>query len=153
MTQMTTLPISKTLRKVQQTMSLLTYLGRILMTSTLYDFGTVSSTSGTTAGGAPINNANASSFPGQAPAAPNNQDWEALFSGFDSPSDVPTKNNEENKSPVQSQSSGRPSTAGRALSDEGKHDDPIVKNLTGMGYSRTDAVNALEKYDYNLERV
>lgn len=115
-----------------------------------YDFGTVSSTSGATAGAAPTNN---TSFPGQAPAAPNNQDWEALFSSFDSPSDLPAKNNEDNKSPVQSPSSGRPSTAGRALSDEGKHDDPIVKNLTGMGYSRTDAVNALEKYDYNLERV
>ncbi|KAI1471753.1 uncharacterized protein F4812DRAFT_415311 [Daldinia caldariorum] len=118
-----------------------------------YDFGTVSSTSAATAGAGPTNNTNAPSFPGQVPAAPNNQDWEALFSGFDSPSDVPTKNNEENKSPVQSQSSGRPSTAGRALSDEGKHDDPIVKNLTGMGYSRTEAVNALEKYDYNLERA
>ncbi|KAI8957931.1 hypothetical protein F5Y11DRAFT_337850 [Daldinia sp. FL1419] len=118
-----------------------------------YDFGTVSSTSGTGNGATPTNNANNTSFSSQPPAAPNNQDWEALFSGFDSPSDVPAKNNEDNKSPVQSQSSGRPSTAGRALSDEGKHDDPIVKNLTGMGYSRTDAVNALEKYDYNLERA
>ncbi|KAI1428767.1 hypothetical protein F5Y12DRAFT_630750 [Xylaria sp. FL1777] len=42
---------------------------------------------------------------------------------------------------------------GRALTDEGKHDDPMVKNLTGMGYLRADAVSALEKYDYNLERV
>ncbi|KAI0852005.1 hypothetical protein F5Y00DRAFT_228386 [Daldinia vernicosa] len=117
-----------------------------------YDFGTVSSTSGAATGAGPSNNAN-TSFSGQAPAAPNNQDWEALFSSFDSPSDLPAKSNEDNKSPVQSQSSGRPSTAGRALSDEGKHDDPIVKNLTGMGYSRTDAVNALEKYDYNLERA
>ena len=42
---------------------------------------------------------------------------------------------------------------GRALTEAGVHDDPILKNLTGMGYTRTDAVAALEKYDYNLERV
>ncbi|KAI2467789.1 hypothetical protein F4781DRAFT_297585 [Annulohypoxylon bovei var. microspora] len=120
-----------------------------------YDFGTVSSTSGATAGAASTtNNTNANSFSAPGPVAPNNQDWEALFASLDSPSEAPAKqSSDENKSPVQSHSSGRPSTAGRALSDEGKHDDPIVKNLTGMGYSRTDAVNALEKYDYNLERV
>jgi epidermal growth factor receptor substrate 15 len=33
------------------------------------------------------------------------------------------------------------------------HDDPILKNLTSMGYPRGDALAALEKYDYNLERV
>ncbi|KAI0385465.1 hypothetical protein F5Y04DRAFT_186234 [Hypomontagnella monticulosa] len=120
-----------------------------------YDFGTVSSTSGATANAAQTtNNTNTASFSGQTTASSTNQDWEALFASLDSPSEAPAnKNGEENKSPVQSQSSGRPGTAGRALSDEGKHDDPIVKNLTGMGYSRTDAVNALEKYDYNLERV
>ncbi|KAI1388639.1 uncharacterized protein F4822DRAFT_252166 [Hypoxylon trugodes] len=119
-----------------------------------YDFGTVSSTSAATASQAPTNNnANTSSFSSQAPAPSNNQDWEALFASLDSPNDTSAKTgSDDNKSPVQSQNSGRPGTAGRALSDEGKHDDPIV-NLTGMGYSRTDAVNALEKYDYNLERA
>ncbi|KAL7624237.1 hypothetical protein AAE478_005796 [Parahypoxylon ruwenzoriense] len=120
-----------------------------------YDFGTVSSTSAATASATTAaNNINATAASSQAPPAPNNQDWEALFSNFDSSNDTAAKKvGDNNKSPVQSQSSGRPSTAGRALSDEGKHDDPIVKNLTGMGYSRTDAVNALEKYDYNLERA
>lgn len=42
---------------------------------------------------------------------------------------------------------------GRALTEGGEHDDPILKNLTGMGYKRNDALAALEKYDYNLERV
>jgi epidermal growth factor receptor substrate 15 len=32
-------------------------------------------------------------------------------------------------------------------------DDPILKSLTGMGYSRADAVAALEQYDYNLDKV
>ena len=35
----------------------------------------------------------------------------------------------------------------------GEHDDPILKHLTAMGYSRTDSVEALEKYDYNLDKV
>lgn len=39
------------------------------------------------------------------------------------------------------------------MTSETKDDDPILRNLTGMGYSRTDALAALEKYDYNLERV
>ncbi|KAK4102492.1 hypothetical protein N658DRAFT_506128 [Parathielavia hyrcaniae] len=50
-------------------------------------------------------------------------------------------------------SSSRPIAPGRALTEEGEHDDPILKNLTGMGYSRPAALAALEKYDYNLERV
>ncbi|PSR80060.1 hypothetical protein BD289DRAFT_455529 [Coniella lustricola] len=48
---------------------------------------------------------------------------------------------------------GRPEAPGRALTEEGVHDDPILKNLTSMGYSRTEALSALEKYDYNLERA
>jgi epidermal growth factor receptor substrate 15 len=47
----------------------------------------------------------------------------------------------------------RPAAPGRALTEGGEHDDPILKNLTGMGYSREAALAALEKYDYNLERV
>ncbi|KAI1404399.1 hypothetical protein F4819DRAFT_123495 [Hypoxylon fuscum] len=120
-----------------------------------YDFGAVSSTSGTTVGAPSTNNTNAPSFTGQGPSSQNSHDWEALFASLDSPSEATAnKGGEENKSPVQSHSSGRrPSTVGRALSDEGKHDDPIVKNLTIMGYSRTESINALEKHDYNLERV
>ncbi|KAI0181232.1 hypothetical protein GGR52DRAFT_523368 [Hypoxylon sp. FL1284] len=120
-----------------------------------YDFGNVSSASGTTVGGgAPTNpNANAPSFTGQAPVAPNNHDWEALFAPLDTPDNATTKNGDEENSPVQSHSSGRPGIASRALSDEGRHDDPIVKNLTAMGYSRTEVVNALEQHDYNMERA
>jgi epidermal growth factor receptor substrate 15 len=83
-------------------------------------------------------------------------DWDSIFASLDEPlSPTATKVEETPKSPIQSQSSPRPSvaSAGRALTEEGTHDDPILKNLTGMGYSRKDALNALEKYDYNLERV
>ncbi|KAK3343642.1 hypothetical protein B0T25DRAFT_303484 [Lasiosphaeria hispida] len=87
----------------------------------------------------------------KSPAAPESQDWDSIFGGFDDtprPSSPPVNNsNGTAKEP-----SSRP-VAGRALTEDGEHDDPILKNLTSMGYSRTDALAALEKYDYNLERV
>ena len=42
---------------------------------------------------------------------------------------------------------------GRALSAGTEHDDPILKRLTAMGWSRQDALDALEKFDYNLDKV
>ncbi|KAK8025390.1 ef hand domain-containing protein [Apiospora arundinis] len=125
-----------------------------------YDFGDVS----TTSAGAPAisTNATGASATGQGPKSPDNQEWDALFATLD---DAPANNGTSetaapapkgNESPVSPKSSGlappRPE-AGRAISEDGVHDDPILKNLTGMGYSRDDAVNALEKYDYNLERA
>ena len=109
-----------------------------------YDFGSVSNASGTTAGGNARPGTNASStapVTGKPTTAPEPQDWDAIFGG-EGP-----KNTEEANS-----SAKRPST-GRALTEEGKHDDPFVKDLTNMGYSRADSIRALEKYDYNLERV
>jgi epidermal growth factor receptor substrate 15 len=42
---------------------------------------------------------------------------------------------------------------GRAISAGTEHDDPILKRLTGMGYQREKALDALEKYDYDIDRV
>ena len=42
---------------------------------------------------------------------------------------------------------------GRALSSGTDHDDPILKRLTGMGYPRDDSLRALEKFDYNIDKV
>lgn len=42
---------------------------------------------------------------------------------------------------------------GRALTPGTEHDDPILKRLTGMGYPRQEALNALEMYDYDINRV
>ncbi len=42
---------------------------------------------------------------------------------------------------------------GRALTGGTEHDDPILKRLTGMGYSRDASLNALEKFDYNIDKV
>lgn len=42
---------------------------------------------------------------------------------------------------------------GRAISQGTEHDDPILKKLTGMGYARNDALSALEKFDYDINKV
>jgi len=42
---------------------------------------------------------------------------------------------------------------GRALTPDGEHDDPFLKRLTGMGYPRAQALNALERYDYDINKV
>jgi epidermal growth factor receptor substrate 15 len=42
---------------------------------------------------------------------------------------------------------------GRALSTGTEHDDPILKRLTAMGWSREESLTALEKFDYNIDKV
>ncbi|KAK5122823.1 hypothetical protein LTR85_003738 [Meristemomyces frigidus] len=42
---------------------------------------------------------------------------------------------------------------GRALTPGTEHDDPFLKRLTGMGYPRAEALNALEMYDYDVNKV
>ncbi|KAK0268556.1 hypothetical protein LTR35_015443 [Friedmanniomyces endolithicus] len=42
---------------------------------------------------------------------------------------------------------------GRAITPGTEHDDPILKRLTGMGWPRNDALNALEMYDYDINMV
>jgi epidermal growth factor receptor substrate 15 len=93
-----------------------------------------------------------------------NHDWDAIFAGLDAPSTTnATESPFEVKNPatngpaitngtVPTGASDRPQL-GRALTEAGEHDDPILKDLTSMGYPRKDALTALEKYDYNLERV
>lgn len=75
-------------------------------------------------------------------------DWDAIFAGLDEPTTMAPPAVPEDKGDLD-----RPSAPGRALTERGEHDDPILKSLTGMGYSRADSVSALEKYDYNLEKV
>ncbi|KAK5133384.1 hypothetical protein LTR08_007818 [Meristemomyces frigidus] len=42
---------------------------------------------------------------------------------------------------------------GRALTPGTEHDDPFLKRLTGMGFPRAEALSALEKYDYDVNRA
>ncbi|KAI0542068.1 hypothetical protein GGR58DRAFT_453873 [Xylaria digitata] len=123
-------------------------------TESSYDFGNVSTTSAGTASATPVAATSTTGGSAKNATPPNNDEWDALFTDLPPAKDSATeKSTEEPKSPTQNLSPERPGFTGRALTDEGKHDDPMVKHLTGMGYSRADAVNALEKYDYNLERA
>lgn len=95
------------------------------------------------------------------PTVNDNHDWDAIFAGLDSPAPIstspppaePTKPLGNGTSPAAAPAPKERPQIGRALTDAGVHDDPILKNLTGMGYARSDALAALEKYDYNLERA
>lgn len=138
-----------------------------------FDFGSLSTTSaaGSTAGPAPATGSSATAQQQPKPNAAESHDWDALFAGLDeqtptassqtlasSAGNAEKNNNSNNNTTAAAATNGtgaepRPNAPGRALTEEGEHDDPILKNLTGMGYSRADALAALEKYDYNLERV
>ncbi|TGJ80152.1 hypothetical protein E0Z10_g8619 [Xylaria hypoxylon] len=123
-------------------------------TESSYDFGNVSTTSAGTASATPVATTATTAGSAKNPTPPNNDEWDALFTDLPPAKDSTTeKSTEEPRSPTQNLSPERPSFTSRTLTNEGKPDDPMVKNLTGMGYSRADAVNALEKYDYNLERA
>ncbi|KAE8449707.1 hypothetical protein EG329_007482 [Mollisiaceae sp. DMI_Dod_QoI] len=92
-----------------------------------------------------------------AQAVNDSHDWDAIFAGLDEPAPAPAE--PPKTEPAQPLNNGTSTAAperpqiGRALTEAGVHDDPILKNLTGMGYPRNDALAALEKYDYNLEKV
>lgn len=79
-------------------------------------------------------------------AAEAQHDWDAIFSGFDSGSTPP----------VPSASADKQATASgpaQSQEDEVLKDDPILKRLTSMGYERDSALDALEKYDYDVNKV
>jgi epidermal growth factor receptor substrate 15 len=120
---------------------------------------------------------NASKAKAPAPAA-GGDDWDAIFAGLDNQGStasgvaqslgssvqqppVPAK---EQLSPVAAEPSGsngdagssqtlQKPTLGRSMTAASEHDDPILKNLTGMGFKRGDALMALEKFDYNIDKV
>ncbi|KAM0426990.1 hypothetical protein ACHAPT_007888 [Fusarium lateritium] len=92
---------------------------------------------------------------------PEAHDWDAIFSGLESPSaaaatpaaaaapaaaDKPAGGDAASPRPNQQ-------ALNRSLSAESEHDDPILKSLTGMGYQRNDALAALEKFDYDLDKA
>ena len=102
-------------------------------------------------------------------------DWDAIFASLDGPTAQTTLGNPPAAFPepsstnnIASQSASttkQPSTQttslnsptrpelGRALTAGTEHDDPILKRLTGMGYPREESLRALEKFDYNLDKV
>ncbi|GME40474.1 EPS15-like protein [Neofusicoccum parvum] len=110
----------------------------------------------------------ASSKPTTQSTAASGHDWDAIFSGLSDSQPAPsTGGNTAPQTAESSQMLGvssvseRPSTGdvaekpelGRALSAGTEHDDPILKNLTSMGYNRNDALSALEKFDYDINKA
>ncbi|KAI6808137.1 hypothetical protein KC332_g13150 [Hortaea werneckii] len=102
-------------------------------------------------------------------------DWDAIFSGLDNSKNIdtslggsddpwgaPATNGTAEKTPTASSpvstvkapapTSGQQNSGG-ALSPGTEHDDPFLKRLTGMGYPRQEALNALEKYDYDINKA
>ncbi|KAL8919129.1 MAG: hypothetical protein Q9172_005110 [Xanthocarpia lactea] len=90
------------------------------------------------------------------PTAPSttSHDWDAIFAGLDKP-----QNNgvgSDLAQPPDQKSSSQPNnkpSLNRGMSVGTEHDDPIVKDMTTMGFKRDDCVKALEKYDYNLDKA
>ena len=107
-------------------------------------------------------------------------DWDAIFSGLDNsatgnidtsfggstsndPWDTngtPAATHQAIQQPASPQSTTTakqlapaPQGLGAAITPGEEHDDPILKRLTGMGYTRGAALDALEKYDYDINRV
>lgn len=73
--------------------------------------------------------------------------WDAMFADIGTP-----QNNGVQAGPKFTQTSTPASSLpqGQGSTD---HDDPIVERLTGMGYPRESSVRALEKFDYNIDKV
>ncbi|MCJ1382681.1 hypothetical protein MMC17_005794 [Xylographa soralifera] len=107
----------------------------------------------------------------QAPSTSTDHDWDAIFAGLDGNSSqlngsnhpqpiIPPKESfpTEEPAPIQyAPPPGPPPTSkpqlNRALTTGTEHDDPILKRLTGMGYPRDESLQALEKFDYNLDKA
>lgn len=114
---------------------------------------------------------------GQGDPSTQPHDWDAIFAGLDTaqnngvapspPAQQQTFSTsaQQNSLPKEQQSYAPPpgpppSSSGpskpqpqRLLSEGTEHDDPILKRLTGMGYSRDRSLSALEKFDYNINKV
>lgn len=87
----------------------------------------------------------------QMPSTSSSHDWDAMFSGLDSSQlDRPVQ---ETLSEHGGNTEERSLQLGRAISTGTEHDDPILKKLTGMGYPRADALDALEKSDYDINKA
>jgi epidermal growth factor receptor substrate 15 len=97
---------------------------------------------------ASVSASNTGSQQGGGGAKADGHDWDAIFADLDAPQDVNGGGNGNGNG------NGTAAAPAAAKGDgEPASDDPMVMNLTSMGYSRADAVAALEKHDYNLELV
>ena len=105
-----------------------------------------------------------------APTETPSHNWDAIFAGLDgaqptngtlaaedhvsgfSPPNGPPPAKDLGISNAGS-SSGQKAGVGTVAPPDEAADDPILKRLTGMGYPREESLAALEKFDYNLDKV
>lgn len=92
------------------------------------------------------------------PISNQNYDWDAMFAGLDSKE---SKNAEPALKSSTTHAQPQPIIIGekskpvlnRGLSTGTAHDDPILTRLVVMGYPREASLSALEKFDYNIDKV
>ena len=84
-------------------------------------------------------------------------DWDAIFSGLDTTPNNGVHNGLVNEFPSPPRDQGGKAAEKPAMkrmaTEDTTMDDPILKDLTGMGYPRGESLKALEKFDYNLDKV
>ncbi|KAL8955202.1 MAG: hypothetical protein Q9183_006746 [Haloplaca sp. 2 TL-2023] len=91
--------------------------------------------------------------PQQFQPATTSHDWDAIFAGLDSPPQQQADISAGAGSGQFPKAENRPAPMARGLSEGTEHDDPIVKDMTSMGFRRDECVAALEKYDYNTDKA
>lgn len=84
-------------------------------------------------------------------------DWDAIFSGLDTPQNDGVQGGLSNEFPSppreQSGKAAEKPAIQRTMTEDTTTDDPILKELTGMGYPRGESLQALERFDYNLDKA
>lgn len=97
------------------------------------------------------------------------EDWDAIFAGLYTPqnngvqghsraSEFPEPAQQQPQQSTQSQQQQQQlppaeKPALKRVTEDTEADDPILKRLTGMGYPREESLQALERFDYNLDKV
>lgn len=148
--------------------------GRTTFLNFAPDTSSTSTTASTFSTTNPNNNTSGSNSIQQTPQNVQH-DWDSIFSGLDSGSSKPVNTTFANdddeiwqpppgpppgrqaipngSAPTRASHAAKPALPGRAVTPGTEHDDPILKRLTGMGYQRSDALSALERYDYDINKV
>lgn len=95
--------------------------------------------------------ANAASAPGPGNSAPTTQqhDWDAIFAPLNKQG--PENGDKPAEPTAQPPADARP--PGWALAADTGEDDQTLQRLMSMGYPRDEALAALEKFDYNIDKV
>ena len=105
-----------------------------------------------------------------APTETPSHDWDAIFAGLDGPQGSNGTQAAQERGLGFNPPQGPPPSSGSGINGSGfpagknsagmavappdeATDDPILKRLTGMGYPREQSLDALEKFDYNIDKV